>query len=61
MKVIKYKEGDEGKKPNNFRKVLKIYFFKLLNNLCNNYEEFQNFDFIGHKIDFADELFLKSI
>ena len=56
MKVIKCKEGDEGKKQNNFRKVLKIYFFKLLNSLCNNYEEFQNFDFIGHKIDFADEL-----
>ena len=56
MKVIKCKEGDEGKKPNNFRKVLKIYFFKLLNSLCNDYEEFQNFDFIGHKINFADDL-----
>ena len=44
-----------GKKNNNFRKVIKIYIFKLLNSLCKNYEEFQNFDFFSHDIDFANE------
>ena len=53
MNIIK------GKENNNFRKVIKIYIFKLLNSLCKNYEEFQNFDFFSHNIDFANEFKIK--
>jgi hypothetical protein len=47
MKIIK------GKNNNNFRKVIKIYIFKLIYNDLNNFEEFQNFNFKDYNIDFA--------
>ena len=49
LKVIK------GKKNNNFRKVIKIYIFKLFYSLLNNYEELQSFNFKDYNIDFATE------
>ena len=54
MKIIK------GKNNNNFRKVIKIYIFKLIYNDLNNFEEFQNFNFKDYNIDFAEEFNFKN-
>ena len=45
----------KGKEINNFRKVIKIYVFKLFFSYMKNYEEFQAFEFKKYHIDFAKE------
>ncbi len=63
LKEKKYKVGGiseimsviKGKKNNNFRKVIKIYIFKLFFSLMSNYEEFQACNFRDYNIDFAGE------
>ena len=49
MKII------EGKKNNSFRKVIKIYIFKLLYSDMNNFEEFKAFNFADYNIDFVKD------
>ena len=54
MKVI------NGESLNNFRKIIKIYIFKLLNNFLNNYQELQAFPFINYGLKFIDEFNFKT-
>ena len=46
------------KNNNNFRRVLKIYIFKLFNSLFNNFEEFKNFNYEECSINFHKEFSL---
>ena len=45
----------KGKNNNKFRKVIKIYVFKLFFSYMKDYEEFLNFDFKKYHIDFYKE------
>ena len=45
----------KGKNDNKFRRVIKIYIFKLFFSYMKDYEEFLNFDFKKYHIDFVKE------
>ena len=44
-----------GESLNDFRKILKIYIFKLLNNSLNNYQELQDFHYHDYGFKFIDD------
>ena len=44
-----------GEKINDFRKIIKIYILKLINNSLNNYQDLQQYHFKNHNFDFIDD------
>ena len=45
----------KGESKNEFRKVIKLYIFKLINNFLNNYRYLKNFSFKNRNFDFIED------
>ena len=45
----------KGESKNEFRKVIKLYIFKLINNFLSNYRDLQNFSFKNRNFDFIED------